>query len=72
MLPQTFLENTVLNDYKTFREIGEQYKEDAGVFESGMGNVESSVTELNSRIETVATAVEGIDSTINEAANGVK
>ncbi len=66
-----FLENTVLNDYKTFREIGEQYKEDAGVFESGMGNVESSVTELNSRIETVATAVEGIDSTINEAANGV-
>ena len=66
-----FLENTVLNDYKTFREIGEQYREDAGVFESGMGNVESSVTELNERIETVATAVEGIDATINEAANGV-
>ncbi len=66
-----FLENTVLEDYKSFREIGEQYKEDAGVFESGMSNVEESVTELNTRIETVATAVEGIDTTINEAANGV-
>lgn len=66
-----FLENTVLGDYKTFREIGEQYREDAGVFEKGMGNVESSVTELASQIETVATAVDGIDSTINEAANGV-
>lgn len=66
-----FLENTVLGDYQTFREIGEQYKEDAGVFETGMGNVESSVTELASQIETVAVAVEGIDATINEAANGV-
>ena len=55
---------TVLNDYKTFR--GRNWRSSIRKMrefsESGMGNVESSVTELNSRIETVAvTAVRGID-----------
>lgn len=66
-----FLENTVLADYKTFLEIGEQYKDDAGVFKDGMGSVESSVTDLAAQINSVAISIEGIDDTIGESARGV-
>ena len=66
-----FLENTVLKDYKSFLEIGVQYKEDAGIYKEGMGNVERAVLQLASRIESVSNAIEGIDMTINESAKGV-
>ena len=66
-----FLENTVLEDYKSFQEIGMQYKDDAGIYKEGMGDVEKSVLELTSRIESVANAIEGIDMTISESAKGV-
>ena len=66
-----FLENTVLKDYKSFLEIGVQYKEDAGIYKEGMGNVERAVLQLASRIESVSNAIEVIDMTINESAKGV-
>ena len=66
-----FLENTVLNDYKDFAEISEQYSEDASKFKESMNEVHYAISELDATIEKVTDALSGINSTVGESASGV-
>ena len=42
-----FLENTVVLDYNSFREIGKEYQADANTFADAMGRIYSEITKLD-------------------------
>ena len=67
----TFLEQTVLSDYKEFEQVGDQYQVDADTFESSMNGVKDSMLQLSDSIEAIAQAISGINDTVGEAAVGV-
>ena len=67
----SFLEDVVLNDYKQFMEVGNQYNADADVVKNSMLEVENSVSTLTDAIEQIANAINGINATIDEATVGV-
>lgn len=66
-----FLENTVVEDYKEFGQVSEQYKEDANEFKNEMEQVKTSMGELADAIEKIAAALNGINDTIGESSIGV-
>ena len=66
-----FLENVVLKDYDSFSEVGQQYNNDAEVFQDSMNRIREAVNSLNGTIREIADEVSGINTTVNEAANGV-
>lgn len=66
-----FLETAVLEDYKEFEKVGEQYQDDADVFKSNMNQVKDSMLHLSDLIESIAQALSGINDTVGEAAVGV-
>lgn len=66
-----FLEKTVLEDYKGFMEIGENYSEDALEYESGMTKINAAVKELVSAISDISFSIEEINTTVSESATGV-
>lgn len=66
-----FLENTVLGDYKEFKEVSEQYQVDADTFRNSMDEVKESILNLSQLVESAAQALDGIKDTVNEAAIGV-
>ena len=66
-----FLETNVLEDYREFGKVSEQYKDDANTFGASMDEIKSSITELNEEIEAIVEAISGIDTTVNEASTGV-
>lgn len=66
-----FLDEVVLKDYKQFDEVSIQYNNDADVVKQSMGNVQRAIAELTERITTIAEAVGGINSTVDESAMGV-
>lgn len=67
----SFLETNVLEDYREFGKVSEQYKNDANTFGASMDEIKSSITDLNSEIEAIVDAISGIDTTVNEASTGV-
>ncbi len=67
----SFLENTVLTEYKEFEQISEQYHEDANVFKTSMNTVENSISTLSAAIDTIANALNGINDTVGESSLGV-
>lgn len=67
----TFLETTVLGDYGSFTQVGEQYNQDATVFKKSMENIHQSVDSLSGVIGNIADALGGINATIHEATIGV-
>ena len=67
----TFLETTVLSDYKEFEQVGDQYQVDADTFKSSMNGVKDSMLQLSEAIEAIAQAISGINDTIGESAIGV-
>ena len=66
-----FLETNVLADYQEFGKVSEQYKVDADTFGSSMNEIRSSIQELAEEMDTIVSAVEGIDTTVTEASHGV-
>ena len=66
-----FLEENVLKDYDSFKQISEQYQLDADTFKSGMTNISMEVERLNTSIASVTEAVENIHFTIEETSIGV-
>lgn len=66
-----FLEKTVIGDYKEFKEVSEQYQEDAVSFGNDMNEVKDAVLRLSDLMEASAEALENIKDTVNEAATGV-
>ncbi|MBR2408418.1 MAG: methyl-accepting chemotaxis protein [Lachnospiraceae bacterium] len=66
-----FLEENVLTDYDSFKQISEQYQLDADTFKAGMTNISKEVERLNTSIASVTEAVENIHFTIEETSVGV-
>ncbi|MCQ2497519.1 MAG: methyl-accepting chemotaxis protein [Lachnospiraceae bacterium] len=67
----TFLEENVLEDYREFGKVSEQYKNDANTFGNSMIEIKGSIEELNEDMNTIVEAVNGIDTTMSESATGV-
>lgn len=62
-----FMGETVLEDYKDFGKVSEQYKKDASVIERNMTSVNMAITQLSNSINEIKEAVDGIGNAVNEA-----
>lgn len=67
----SFLEQTVLDDYAQFAEVSEQYYSDANSFKESMIDIKNSLSELGNSIDMVTDSVSTISTTVEEAARGV-
>ncbi len=66
-----FLENTVVPDYNSFKDVGEKYEEDAGIFADSMSHISSEISDLSDRISAITATILTVNSTISEATKGV-
>lgn len=66
-----FLDKVVLNDYRQFSEVGENYSNDSQVYTDEMLTIEKAVAELTESINTIAISLNGINSTINQSSAGI-
>lgn len=66
-----FIEKTVVTDYDSFRQVGQQYEEDAGAFADAMVKIYSEVAELSRAMEEISDAIENVNDTIAQSAEGV-
>ena len=66
-----FLEETVLVDYKSFREVGEQYQIDASTVINIIEGIDNAMEELNTRINEISIGIESINETVEQTAIGV-
>ena len=66
-----FLEQTVLKDYEDFMGVADQYTKDATVFDDDMSAISGQINTLLSSIVEIAVAMQGVSSTVSEAADGV-
>ena len=66
-----FLETNVLEDYREFGKVSEQYQNDANTFGASMDEIKNSITSLNDEIQSIVDAISGIDTTVNESSTGV-
>lgn len=66
-----FLEETVVVDYGSFREVGEKYEEDARIFNQSMKQIYSEIADLNTKINDIAKTIENVNVTITESTEGV-
>lgn len=67
----SFIGENVINDYKEFEKVSDQYDADAVAFRDSMTAVRHGVTDLNKTIDIVADSITGINTTIAEAARGI-
>mgnify|MGYP001077864708 FL=1 len=63
-----FLEQTVLKDYEDFMGVADQYTKDATVFDDDMSAISGQINTLLSSIVEIADAMQGVSSTVSEAA----
>ena len=66
-----FLEETVVEDYNIFGQVGERYEKDAESFAESMQHIYSEISELNRKITEIVDAMDGVNRTITESAGGV-
>ena len=66
-----FLEETVVADYGAFSQVGERYEKDAAGFAESMKKIYSEISDLNQKITEIANAMDGVNRTITESADGV-
>jgi len=66
-----FLENTVVADYASLRDVGDKYEEDANAFASSMTQINSEITELTQKINEIAETINNVSETIHQSAEGV-
>ncbi|MCI7791464.1 MAG: methyl-accepting chemotaxis protein [Lachnospiraceae bacterium] len=66
-----FLETTVLKDYGTFRESGNQYRTDADSFMEVMGQVGNGIEALERYIVQIVSAVEEINDMVTQSSGGI-
>ena len=71
MTMMDFLENTVVSDYSSLKEVGEKYEMDANTFADSMNRVYSEVSELDEKIVEIAETIENVNETIGQSAEGV-
>lgn len=66
-----FLENTVVLDYNSFKEIGEDYRTDANNFADAMSRIYTEISELDLKISDIAETIENVNETVSQSAEGV-
>ncbi len=66
-----FLEQTVVTDYNSFKEVGEKYEEDANLFSNSMIQIHSAIFELNQKIDNIALTIENVNTTIIQSTEGI-
>lgn len=67
----TFLDKTVRENFASFREIGENYDDDASTYQAGMEQINEAVKELVTAIAEIAFSTQEINTTVGESAAGV-
>ncbi len=66
-----FLENTVLKNFDSFKDVGFRYQDDADVFKDCMSSIKNSVDELTETMARMAGSVASISGAVGESAEGV-
>ncbi|MBQ3852709.1 MAG: methyl-accepting chemotaxis protein [Lachnospiraceae bacterium] len=66
-----FLENTVLKNFDSFKDVGFRYQDDADVFKDCMSSIKNSVDELTETMASMAGSVASISGAVGESAEGV-
>lgn len=66
-----FLENTVVEDYKEFEVVSQQYESDADAVKKSMDGVRDAMNGLATNIDAIAHALGGINDTMGESSQGV-
>lgn len=66
-----FLENTVVEDYKEFEVVSQQYESDADSVKKSMDDVRDAMNKLTTNIDAIAHALGGINDTMGESSQGV-
>ena len=66
-----FLENTVLKNFDSFRDVGFRYRDDADVFKDCMSSIKNSVDELTETMVRMVNSVGSISNAVGESADGV-
>lgn len=67
----TFLENQVVKDYDSFRNLGDYYTKDAVTIDKFMNNIDTSITQLSGNLQNVTQAIDVISQTIADSNNVV-
>ena len=67
----TFLENQVVKDYQSFRNLGDYYTQDAVTIDNFMNNIDTSITQLSGNLQNVTQAIDVISQTIADSTNVV-
>lgn len=66
-----FLDETVVEDYSAFGQVGERYEQDAESFAQSMQHIFTEISDLNNKINEIAHTMDGVNRTISESADGV-
>lgn len=66
-----FMENTVTHDLKAFSEVGNEYSNDAKIFDEHMSQINNLSKDLTRSIHDIVYAIDGINRTIGEATTGI-
>lgn len=66
-----FLEQTVVTDYNSFKEVGTQYEADANSFTASMAQIHEEVTQLTQRINEISATINNVSDTINQSSEGI-
>ncbi len=66
-----FLEQTVVTDYSSFKEVGEKYEEDANSFSASMGQIHDEIYELSQKINDIAATIDSVNDTISQSTTGI-
>ena len=66
-----FLEQTVLGDYEHFAQVGEQYHADADTFQQIMQQTKEAVDALEQHIGEISSTVSEINSMVEQSTDGI-
>lgn len=66
-----FLENTVVNDYSSFKDAGTEYVKDAEALRNIVDGIDSSMDALNNRINEISNSIENITNSVEQTAMGI-
>lgn len=66
-----FLEQTVVTDYDSFKQVGKKYEEDANVFSNSMAQIHMEISDLGQKINDIAATIENVSETITQSTEGI-
>lgn len=66
-----FLDETVVNDYTSFNQVGEEYEKDAESFAEVMQMIYEEISDLSQKITDITQAIDNVNVTITESTDGV-